>query len=188
MKNPTLRAQHDRPPDGITKTGWMDIMRFRGGLTEALRFLMEAEGEDGQPLASREHLHKIRVARGMPLAIQMAANSLYTAGCSSVRYAVVQEKDPVTGEKVQVRRPVGYDLTPLRAAQEIADRVEGKAVQRVHVKTETIRAPDEVQAELVALLAKHPELAALVGGGLRESEQPVPSSDGVLAVRTASAP
>lgn len=128
---------------------------------------MEERDERGEPLACREHLHKIRIARGMPLPVTIAAGHLYTASCSSVRYAVVTERDAETGEKVQVRRPVGYDLTPLRAAQEIADRVEGKAVQRVHVKTESVRSPDQVQLELVALLAKHPELAALVEGGLR---------------------
>ena len=184
MPKPLSHSQHLSPPDGIAIAGWKDIRGFRGGLTDALRFLMEAQAEDGKPLASREHLHKIRVSKGMPLAITMAANSLYTASCSSVRYAVVTERDPETGERVQVRKPVGYDLTPLRAAQEIADRVEGKAVQRVHLKTESIRNPSEVQAELVALLAQHPELASLVAAGLRAEPAPslLPQAAGSVAV------
>lgn len=167
MSKPKTQHQHRNPPDGMTWDNWQAIRGFRGGLTDALQLLMCQRDANGEPLACREHLHKIRVATGMPLAIVMAANSLYTASCSAVKYAVVMERNPETGQREPVRKPIGYDLTPLRAAQEIADRCEGKAVQRVHVKTEAIRNPGEVQAELVALLAAHPELASLVGGGLR---------------------
>lgn len=167
MSKPKTQHQHRNPPDGMTWDNWQAIRGFRGGLTDALQLLMCQRDANGEPLACREHLHKIRVATGMPMAIVMAANSLYTASCSAVKYAVVMERNPETGQREPVRKPIGYDLTPLRAAQEIADRCEGKAVQRVHVKTEAIRNPGEVQAELVALLAAHPELASLVGGGLR---------------------
>ncbi len=166
---PPHHSDRHKLPEGISRESWERLKRFRGSITEAFQLLLAERDTNDEPLACREHLGRIRVAKGMPLPVTIAAGHLYTASCSSVRYAVVTERDPETGERVQVRRPVGYDLTPLRAAQEIADRCEGKAVQRVHVKTEAVRSPDAVQAELVALLAAHPELASLVAGGLRES-------------------
>lgn len=88
-----------------------------------------------------------------PPLIRAAARQLVVAGSDARRYTVGKD-----GE----RRLVGLDPECGRAFDRIADRLDGRPVQSVHVHRTSQRTPAESLAALEALMSRNPALASML--------------------------
>lgn len=96
---------------------------------------------------------KVATDKQAPPLIRAAARQLVVAGSDARRYTVGKD-----GE----RRLVGLDPECGRAFDRIADRLDGKPVQSVHVHRTSQRTPAESIAALEALMARNPALASML--------------------------
>lgn len=96
---------------------------------------------------------KVATDKHAPPLIRAAARQLVIAGSDARRYAVGRD-----GE----RRLVGLDPECGRAFDRVADRLDGRPVQSVHVHRTMQRTPAESLAALEALMARNPALATML--------------------------
>lgn len=170
----------DAPVNGTraTKKGvplvyadWVRLRSFTGGPLEAIEYLLSERTSDGTPVTCRQRLRAIAEAYGLPLAVTMAANTLWLASAKPVRYTLTKQG---------LRIATGYDSAPLKAWDSIVDRLEGKAVQRIAVKVQHTREPAAIRAELLSLASTDAKFASELRTllGVDESSFTVPPAGG----------
>ncbi len=104
-----------------------------------------AMDDDGAPRYTQADLEAIVEDKDAAPALVIAARWLIDGMKSGERW--------VLGKNGELR-PAALDPTPSRVRESLADRLEGKPVQKLQVERERIRTPAEINADLVPLLAK----------------------------------
>lgn len=104
-----------------------------------------AMDDDGTPRYTRSDLEKIVEDENAAPALVIAARWILDGMRDGQRWILGKD-----GEL----KPAALDPTPSRVRVELADRLEGKPVQKLQVERERIRTPAEINADLVPLLAR----------------------------------
>ena len=110
---------------------------------------------------------KLARARNAPTMVRRLAARLIDAALEPTVVYKVAKDGHRYGERAN---PV-----PLKAMEQILDRLHGKPLQEV--KVETSRSPEEVQARLAALLQREPALWELLKARLAASDVELPQLD-----------
>ena len=104
-----------------------------------------AMDDDGTPKYTRSDLEKIVEDENAAPALVIAARWILDGMRDGQRWVVGK------GGKLQ---PAALDPTPSRVRESLADRLEGKPVQKLQVERKPIRPPAEIHADLMTVLAK----------------------------------
>lgn len=110
-----------------------------------------AMDEDGTPNYTRADLEKIVEDENAAPALVIAARWILDGMRDGQRWVV--------GKDGRLQ-PAALDPTPSRVRVELADRLEGKPVQKLQVEREPVRTPDEITDEFARLMEKEPVLLA----------------------------
>ncbi len=139
LKN--LERGHWKPGQSGNPTG-----RAKGVVypSELLHGLL-AMDDDGTPKYTRGDLEKIVEDENAAPALVIAARWILDGMRDGQRW--IMGKD---GEL----KPAALDPTPSRVRESLADRLEGKPVQKLQLERKPIRPPAEIHADLVATLAR----------------------------------
>lgn len=108
-----------------------------------------AMDDDGTPNYTRADLEKIVEDENAAPALVIAARWIIDGMKDGQRWVVGKDG------KLQ---PAALDPTPSRVRESLADRLEGKPVQKVQVKSEPVRTPDELIDDLARLIEETPAL------------------------------
>jgi hypothetical protein len=105
-----------------------------------------------------------------PPMVRSCARLWLVAGLDPVRYRLARD-----GTKVEAL----IDPEVGRAWERIADRLDGRPTQTVHVHRTQERSPIEIASAMSALLARHPELARMLPAGVNQAGGGAPQRDAV---------
>lgn len=111
-----------------------------------------AMDDDGTPKYTRADLEKIVEDENAAPALVIAARWLLDSMADGKRWCVGKDGK---------LRPAALDPTPSRVRESLADRLEGKPVQKLQVEREPARTPDELRDDLFRMLEKSPALLAV---------------------------
>ena len=104
-----------------------------------------AMDDDGAPRYTQADLEAIVEDKDAAPALVIAARWLIDGMKSGERW--------ILGKNGELR-PAALDPTPSRVRESLADRLEGKPVQKLQLERKPIRPPAEIHADLVATLAR----------------------------------
>lgn len=148
-----------RYPKGTAPLAAISHPRGRQSVVQSLNDLLHVQ-VDGKPRYSMAELQEIVSDPEQPPSRILAARRILSACRDGTRY--VKDKH---GNVF----PAGSDPEPGRDFDRIADRLEGKPMVRVEHESGPKRTQEQVQAELLRLCHKHPELLSI----LQQKEQPL---------------
>ena len=112
-----------------------------------------AMDDDGAPRYTQADLEAIVEDKDAAPALVIAARWLIDGMKSGERWVVGKDG------KLQ---PAALDPTPSRVRESLADRLEGKPVQKLQIERKTVRTPNEINDDFVRMLEAHPtSLASL---------------------------
>lgn len=145
-KNLVRRAKGEAPIEAINHP------RGRQSVVQSLNDLLHVK-VDGTPRYSQAELQRIVSDPDEPASRVLAARRILSACRDGTRY--VKDKH---GNVF----PAGSDPEPGRDFDRICDRLEGKPMVRVEHESGPQRTQQQVQQELLRLVAKHPQLLGML--------------------------
>jgi hypothetical protein len=138
---------------GVAPLAAINHPRGRQSVVQSLNDLLHVK-VDGTPRFSQAQLQKIVSDPSEPPSRVLAARRILSACRDGTRY--VKDKH---GNVF----PAGSDPEPGRDFDRICDRLEGKPMVRVEHESGPQRSAQQVQQELLRLVAKHPQLLGMLG-------------------------
>ena len=110
-----------------------------------------AMDDDGTPKYTRSDLEKIVEDENSAPALVIAARWILDGMRDGQRWILGKD-----GEL----KPAALDPTPSRVRESLADRLEGKPVQKLQVEQKQVRTPDEINASIVRMIEENPTMLA----------------------------
>lgn len=119
---------------------------------EALSSLLSVNA-DGSPHYSEEEIRAMAMDANTPPAWKAAAHRVLL---------VIRDPSKFIKDRRGNVRYAGADPECGKAFAQIMDRLVGKPVQTVHATHQTIKSPEQIHAEIVAMLSKSPAMVRLM--------------------------